>query len=185
MGRSWWRLLASRCLALLCFPASGPDPRAGTGDGGEAWRGQESADVTGRPHYPLSRGGGRVGLGGRWRAPVATVTRVHAHVLSLCPHWRGEGGWHAGVRGAPALSPSPPAPLLRLYGSTSQPGPTWPPGPETCGSTSQPDPIWPPLIRFSDRFAFRGRVGLGRPSRQIYPLSDVCIFFFTCVEFVD
>ena len=190
-GRPWRRLPASGRRALLRFPAAGPRPRAGPGDGREAWRGRGSGGVAGRPRRPLSLGGGgRAGPGGRRRAPVAAVTRVRARVSSLCPRSVGGGRKARGRRRGPCALPFFPG----RYGSTSRPGGTWPPEGGRGRSTSRPGGTWPPERgrgrstsppfrawcpsgQLCGRCVLRARVGLAGPSRQTDPLSDVCIFF--------
>ena len=138
-GRPWRRLPASGRRALLRFPAAGPRPRAGTGGGGEAWRGRGSGGVAGRPRRPPFPGGTRGAGGPVARACRRCRTRPRACPLPSAP---GGGGKEEGTRASawPLRAPF----LPRRLGSTSRPAGTWPPEGDRARSTSRPAGTWPP-----------------------------------------
>ena len=114
-GCSWRHLPASECV-----PSSAPLLRAlarGLGRGTRERCGADKSPRTsqGDPAILFLRGQ-CVGPESQRRAPVAAVTHVHSHVLSLCLHWgEKEDGMRASM-----------GPLLPWwYKLISQPGPTW------------------------------------------------------------
>lgn len=115
-GRPWRRLPASGRRALLRFPAAGPRPRAGTGGGGEAWRGRGSGGVAGRPRRPPFPGGTRGAGGPVARACRRCRTRPRACPLPSAP---GGGGKEEGTRASawPLRAPFKKKKKNKLYPS--------------------------------------------------------------------
>ena len=141
-------------------PSSASPPRAhargpGRGAGERRGAGEGPGASQGGHAVPLSRGG-RAGPGGRRRAPVAAVTRLRARVPFPLPRAVGGGRRARGRRRGPCALPFSP-------GGSGRPA-----GPAALG-----------LFLVSSRIdvVLRARVGPGGLSRQMDPLSDVCIFF--------